>query len=90
MKTKEYRRPVSKHIERRDAPALYALEEKRDEIMQEIGDRLKPLHGISDQFKEAMPQAVFDLMESFEAGVGITASVAFLEKHGYKVTEPEK
>jgi hypothetical protein len=74
-----------KHTER-----LYRLEEKRDEVLEKIAVELEEIHRMKEQWEPqykdvhwgmAVPQALFDVLNSWESGAAAIAASAFLEEY---------
>ena len=81
----EYRIPVRTYISNSQRK-LYKLEEQRDQILERISDELKEIYGFNHRFKEAFPQVIFDLLDSYENYTSIAACIGFLESLGLEVT----
>jgi hypothetical protein len=91
MKIKHY--DLSKLVEPRRVrigsaeEKLYALEEKRNKIIHACAEEWariveKAFEEKSDKWKQSIPQALFDTLESFQTDCSLVACIAFLKLHG--------
>ena len=81
-KKKEYRYPTLIRIGKEEKK-LYDAEEKLHKAMIDATEALQKAYQrrgnpIEDFYKEALPQALFDLLDRFETGASVTACLAFL------------
>lgn len=75
------------------ARKLYQAEERRSTAIKTCATEYCRLAELDhkDQivfWKTAIPQALFDTLDSFETSASITAAKAFLEHYGFTVTAP--
>jgi hypothetical protein len=86
-----YRVPGVIHISGRDAGKLYQLEDERNNAIKEVGRELqkylKQNHedDFSDLWKHVMPQAIYDIFDSFDQKAVFLACIAFMENIGFKI-----
>lgn len=65
-----------------DTEKLYRLEHQRNEAIQAAARELAKVVGVTegrDFWPRVMPQALFDLLESFEIGASYVAAKAYVE-----------
>lgn len=83
---KEYKVTKVKIHKIKETEKLYALEDRRNELIKKCAEEwsnlmedatdIKPLF-----FQEALPTAFYDMMEDYDTDAGIAACVAFLREH---------
>jgi hypothetical protein len=66
---------------------LYDLEEKRQAAIEACAKEWAKVRGVDDgrYWIETLPQQLFDIMESYDPYIAITACEGFLKLHGRKV-----
>jgi hypothetical protein len=71
---------------------LYDLERRRNDIIHDCARQWMKIAKISDKehWFRGVPQALHDTLESYQTECGIMAAEAFLLRHGWTVTRPEK
>jgi len=71
---------------------LYDLERKRNEIIHACAKQWAKIAKVSDKehWTRCIPQALHDTLESYQTECGIIAAEAYLRRHGWTVTRPEK
>lgn len=93
-----YKMPTSPRIGRiRETEKLYRIEDKRNDLITESAEELKELyahsnlenhrHMYQDIWKEAIPEQLRNVLESFDTNASILAAVSFLESKGFTITE---
>ena len=73
---------------------LYELEAKRTDAIRKCAWEWALLNQLdpSDQaiyWRRAIPQALFDTLNSYSTATGVIAAEAFLEMLGYEITRPK-
>lgn len=81
----EYRKPFKTFIGS-EARKLYRLEEKRNKLIIDTATELMNVLGFTELWKEAIPQTLYDTLESFDQEAAKLAAIAFLESRGYDVS----
>lgn len=73
------------------AKKLCALEERRNGIIKECAVEWAKYNSVSLEnfWGELLPQALFDILGSFQAESAIAAATAYLEYRGFTVTKNE-
>jgi len=76
----------------RDGKKLYNLEQKRSAIIEECAKTWAKIAEVEDKefWFRSLPQALHDTLENYQTQCGIIAAEAFLKRHGWTVTRPEK
>lgn len=71
---------------------LYELERKRNELLAECAKQWAKIADVDKKkyWTRSVPQALHDTLESYQTECGIIAAEAFLERHGWVVSRPEK
>jgi hypothetical protein len=71
---------------------LYELERKRNEAISACATQWAKIAGVDkkEYWTRSLPQALHDALESYQTQCGIIAATAFLLRHGWQVTPPEK
>jgi len=92
MGDREYRKPDGKYfVPSRGNEELYNAEAQRSQVIRLCASLLSDIREWDDRqhWTHAVPQALFDTLESFEQGASECAASAFLEARGYTVTKGE-
>jgi len=81
---KEYRKPFNPFVGRgsKQTELLYALEEKRDDAFRAAALQLGKVLGLTDFWKEMLPEAIFSMLDHWDRAASKIAAVAFLERNG--------
>lgn len=72
---------------------LYRLEEQEHKLVKACAEEAAKFHqyDLPNEFwTHALPQALYDLLESFDHKASIVAARTFLAKEGYTVTAPSE
>lgn len=71
---------------------LYELEEKRSQIIKACAEKWAEIAEVDkkEYWFCSLPQVLHDTLESYQTECGIIAAEAFLLRHGWTVTRPEK
>lgn len=97
---RQYRVPGMQRVDRgSDTERLYTEESRRGSVMERIGEEwLKlaakfgwhpsPLNKREHLYTHAMPQVLFDTLESFDTNASLLAALAFVEYHRRR--DPER
>jgi|GEM_PF-5269720 len=83
----EYRKPTLVRIDRmKETEKLYTLEHKRNELIKNCCKEWANLYKIPEEhfWKVALPQGLYDLLESFDTKASVLACITFLEHKGYE------
>jgi len=78
---RKYNKPTTRFIPHRGAENLYKLEAKRDSAIQACAKELQRLAACAspaDYWGSAIPQALYDVLASFDPGAAIIAAEAYL------------
>jgi hypothetical protein len=67
---------------------LYAAEEKRTEAIKTAAEERAALSPGCNFWDDAVPQALYDALDSFGAPYGLLAAEAYLQVHGWKIERP--
>jgi len=83
----EYLKPRSIKISRmKKTEKLYTLEHKRNELIKNCCKEWSGLFKVPEEhfWRIALPQGLYDLLESFDTKASVLACIAFLEHKGYE------
>jgi len=64
---------------------LYKLEKNRSIAINAAAEELKKVLNKVDYWHEAMPAALFAVLESYTTDISVAAAIAFLNKYGFKI-----
>ena len=80
----EYRKPFNPFVGRgsKQTELLYKLEEERDNALRAAAVQLGKVLGLTDFWKEMLPEAIFSLLDHWDREAGKIAATAFLERNG--------
>lgn len=72
------------------ASNLYKAEDKRSEHIKACATEWAKVAGVSEElyWKQSIPQALHDVLDSFDTQCAIVAAEAFLKRFGWKVERP--
>lgn len=86
---KTYVRPKPQFIGS-GAKALYRAEERRNVALKACREEYMKLADIpkSKEWKQAVPQVLFDILYNYDIAASLIAAEALLELHGYKFERP--
>lgn len=75
-----------------DGAKLYELENKRSDVIKACAETWAKIAEVSkkEYWTRSLPQALHDTLEAYQIECGIIAAEAFLKRHGWTVTRPEK
>jgi hypothetical protein len=91
LTVKKYRRPFNSFIGHGESTeTLYKLEDQRDDAFRAAAVQLGAVLGLTDFWHEMLPEAIFSMLDHWDRAAVHVACVAYLERHGYAVTEVSK
>ena len=86
----EYQKPKLIRVSRmKETEKLYSLEHKRDELIVKCCREWSELFEVPEKYfwQVALPQGLYDLLESFDSKASILACISYLELYGYEAKE---
>jgi hypothetical protein len=88
---KRYRKPKPAIRTREDRERLFDQEMNLHEKLHNVASALSEIdiYGRDQRYTCAIPQVIFEMLERTDEGAAIVASTAFLEAHGYRVSDEE-
>lgn len=82
-----YTLPTIPAIMRVKAGDLYAMEERRSDLVITCAERMQKIMGWNDLWKVAVPESLAALLDSMDTHAAAAAAIAYLHKQGYTVTD---
>jgi hypothetical protein len=77
-----YRYPVNPFIgQQRETKRLYALEEKRNRAIRAAAEELQKVLELGDFWREALPEALLSVLESYDRRAAYLAAKAYITNH---------
>lgn len=81
-----YRLPTMPHIGGA-AERLYAIEERRNEAIQQSAGELMKVLSLRSLWTEALPEALASILDNTDSHASDAAAIAYLRKRGYQITD---
>lgn len=79
---KSYRTPEARFIPRTKKTAeLYRLEQVRNEAIMAAAVELQKVLGLEDRFREAVPEALLNILESYDRKASYIAAATFIKRN---------
>lgn len=82
-----YRLPTMPRIGSAQAERLYAIEERRNEAIQQSAGELGKVLGLRSLWTEALPEALAAILDHYDTHAADAAAIAYLRKRGYEITD---
>ncbi len=85
-----YRLPEIPHLSAsQGAGKLYAVEERRNDLVMQNAETLRTILHLDDLWKEALPEALAALLDSMDTNAACVAAIAILHRQGYTVVDKD-
>lgn len=85
----QYKKPSGVFIGRGDnTEQLYRLEEKRSQAIRAAAQSLGKVLGFDEKefWTRTLPEELYNILESYDVDAAKVAAIAYLERHGFKVS----